>query len=78
MRFRPHVLSALASHGIAPDPGDTVEALRGRLKGRYLDDVRRLKERRVAGQIPPREYAAHVQMLRERYPLLGLPISLLG
>jgi hypothetical protein len=49
--------------------------MRERLNDAYLADVRRLRERQRAGEIPLREYAGHVESLRGRYPLLGLPLS---
>ena len=76
MSLKPEVLSGLARHGIVPGPGDTPETLRERLNDAYLEDVRRLKERQVRGEFPLREYAAHVQALKESYPLLGLPLDL--
>ena len=76
MSLRPEVLSGLARHGIVPDAADTPATLRERLNDAYLEDVRRLKERQVRGEIPLREYAGHVQSLKEGYPLLGLPLDL--
>ena len=63
---------ALAGLGIVPASGDTPAILRERLNDRYLDEVRSLKRRQRAGEIPLREYARHVQALKERYPLLQL------
>jgi hypothetical protein len=74
--LRPEVLSGLARHGIVPDDTDSPAALRERLNDAYLEDVRRLKDRQVRGEIPLREYAGHVQALKEGYPLLGLPLDL--
>lgn len=76
MRLRPAIAAGLARHGIEAAEGDTAEALRERLNDRYLEDVRHLKARQVQGEIPLREYAGHVQALKETYPLLGLPLSL--
>lgn len=76
MKLRPAVAADLARHGIEAGPDDAPEPLRERLNDRYLEDVRRLKARQVAGEIPLKEYAAHVQTLKESYPLLGLPLSL--
>jgi hypothetical protein len=67
------VIEDLAGHGIAARPEDDPRTLRGRLNEAYLHDVRRLRERQRAGEIPLPEYAAHVDALRRRYPLLGLP-----
>jgi hypothetical protein len=73
--LRPAVLAALRGHGLEPASSDTPEALRERLNDLYLEEVRRLKERQKAGEIPLREYGAHVSALKERYLLLGLPLA---
>ena len=75
MRLRAAVVQGLARHGLTPGPEDTAEALRDRLNDAYLEDVRRLKQRQKAGEIPIREYARHAQELKESYPLLALPVS---
>jgi hypothetical protein len=62
-------------HGIEPEDDDTAASLRERLNDLYLGEVRRLKERRQAGEIAKADYAAHVVALRNRFPLLGLPIG---
>jgi hypothetical protein len=69
------VVEGLTGHGIIPGAGDTPERLRERLNERYLEEVRALKRRQQAGEIPLREYARHVQALKESYALLGLPLS---
>jgi hypothetical protein len=74
MTLRPEILADLARHGVEPAAGDTPAALRARLNERYLDDVRALRERRRAGEIARRDYAAHVEALKRRYALLGLPL----
>ena len=76
MRLRPQVLEELGRHGVRPGPDEAPETLRERLNDVYLEDVRRLRERQVAGGIPLHDYARRVQDLKERYPLLGLPLSL--
>ena len=75
MRLRASVREALARHGVRVGAGDTPVVLKERLNDLYLDEVRRLKERQRAGEIPLREYAAHAQALKECYPLLGLPLE---
>ena len=76
MRLRTPVHEELARHGLDPGPEDTPETLRERLNDAYLVEVRRLRERQVAGEVALRDYARHVQALKERYPLLGLPLAL--
>jgi hypothetical protein len=74
--LRPSVREELARHGVAMGPEDTPATLRERLNDVYVDQVRRLRERQVKGEIPRREYARHVAELKARFPLLGLPLAL--
>ena len=74
MTLRASVREALAAHGIEAAPGDTAQSLRERLNDAYLEEVRALKARQRGGEIPLREYAAHVDALRARFPLLSLPL----
>lgn len=74
-RLRPAAAEELARHGLVPGPEDTPQALRERLNERYLEDVRRLRERQARGEIPLRDYARQVQALKESYPLLGMPLA---
>ena len=73
MRLRPSVRAALARHGVAE--GDTPALLKERLNDLYLEEVRKLKARQRAGEIPLRDYAAHADALKQRFPLLGLPLD---
>jgi hypothetical protein len=73
--LRPGVLEALRAHGIEAAPDAAPAALRERLNDVYLEAVRRLKERRQRGEIPLRDYAQHVEALRESFALLGLPVD---
>jgi hypothetical protein len=74
--LRAAIIEGLAIHGIVAQPGHDPQALRDRLNDVYLAEVRRLRERQRAGEIPLAEYAAHVDALKRRYPLLGVPLSL--
>ncbi len=71
----PSVTSALRAHGLDPAHGDSAASLRERLNDLYLEEVRRLRERQRTGEIPKAEYASHVAALRDRFPLLGLPLG---
>ena len=73
MTLRARVRAELERHGLTPGEADTAASLRERLNDRYLEDVRRLRDRQRAGEIPLREYAGAVESLKFRYPLLGLP-----
>ena len=67
MRLRASVREALARHGVAIEASDTPAALKERLNDLYLDEVRRLKARQQAGEIPSRDYAAHAQATIEPF-----------
>jgi hypothetical protein len=69
------VSRALRAHGIEPSDDDTPASLRERLNDLYLQEVRQLKARRQAGEIAKADYATHVEALRDRFPLLGLPVD---
>lgn len=74
MTLRQAVVEELRAHGIEPE--GIPAALRELLNEAYLEEVRRLRERQRSGQIPLREYAGHVDALKRRYPLLGLPLAM--
>lgn len=75
MSLRASVLEALRAHGIEASPDDPPAALRERLNDLYVLEVRALKERQRGGAIPLREYASHVEALKQRFPLLSLPLG---
>jgi hypothetical protein len=72
---RAAVRAALEAHGIAAGADESAQALRERLNEVYLEEVRALKARQRGGEIALRDYAAHVDALRARFPLLSLPLS---
>jgi hypothetical protein len=74
-RYRARVLEELARHGLVPRPATPPGQLRDAVRDLYKYEIRRLRDERLAGRIPKRDYAAHVLRLRERYPLLSLPIE---
>ena len=74
--LKPSVREELLRHGIRPEDGEDEAALRERLNDAYLREVRQLRERQRRGEIPKKEYARHVEALRDRFPLLGLPLQL--
>lgn len=72
MSLRASVLEALRAHGIQAAADGDPALLRERLNDVYLEEVRALRARQRAGEIPLREYAAHVDALKNRFPLLSL------
>jgi hypothetical protein len=74
-RYRSRVLEELARHGLVPLPGTSPQQLRDAVRELYKYEIRRLRDARLAGRIPKHDYAAHVVRLRQRYPVLSLPLE---
>ena len=74
MTYKASVLSELAKHGVKPDADAAPEFIHDYLNDLYRYEIRRLKEQMKAGLFPKNDYSSHVTRLRERYPLLSLPI----
>lgn len=74
--LRSSVREELSRHGVVAAADDTPALLRERLNDVYVGEVKRLRDRQVGGEIPLREYAGHVEALKGRFPLLGLPLRL--
>lgn len=73
--YREAVLAELARHGIAPRADTSPEMIREFINDLYVYEIRALKAKLKAGQFPKREYAARVEQLRRRYPILSLPVE---
>lgn len=73
MPFSDLVLEALASHGLRPRDDTPVDVLRGQVSDLYRYEIRQLRARLLAGEIPKAGYADAVRQLRLRYLLLSLP-----
>ncbi|HXG65605.1 MAG TPA: hypothetical protein VNO70_10890 [Blastocatellia bacterium] len=73
-QYKPEVLEELARHGVMPDAETPPELIREFINDLYLYEIRALRDKQRAGLIPKREYAGRVRELRERYPLLALPV----
>ena len=71
--YREPILAQLARHGLQPLPSTPPDRLRDAVRDLYKYEIRRLRDRQLAGHIPRREYAGHVIELRRRYPILSLP-----
>ena len=76
--IHPTVIEELRHHGLVPEPGETPEALRGRLNELYVAAIRRLKGRLKAGEFPMAEYPMRVRRLKASFPLLGVPLDRWG
>ena len=73
--YKAYVLTEVARHGIAPTDQTPPELVHEFINALYLYEIRALRDRMRAGQIPKAEYAARVDELRRRYPILSLPIQ---
>ena len=76
--LKPHVLEALARHGLVPKPTTEPERLREFLNDLYCYEIRRLRDRLRRREFPWGEYRDRVVQLRERYPLVSLPVQFWG
>jgi hypothetical protein len=74
-RYRPEVLDALGGHGLAPAPDTQPERLREQINDLYRIEIRTLRDRCRAGEIPVGELASQVVELRKRYLLLSVPMD---
>jgi hypothetical protein len=75
-RYHQPVLDALAGHGLRPSPATPPQQLRNAARDLYKYEIRRLRDRLIAGEFPKREYAGLVIALRQRYWILSMPVPL--
>ena len=73
-KYRESVLEELSRHGIRPAAGTEPDLVYEFLEDLYRYEIRSLKSRQKADLIPLSDYAKQVSQLRERYPLLSLPV----
>ncbi|HJZ68921.1 MAG TPA: hypothetical protein VKF81_12415 [Blastocatellia bacterium] len=74
-KYRQTVLSELSRHGVIPNDDTPPELIHGYVNDLYRHEIRALKEQMRAGCFPKHDYAARVEQLRKRYPVLSLPIQ---
>jgi hypothetical protein len=65
-------LDALLDHGISPTPATSPDVVHEFISDLYRYELRRLRDRLLAGEFPKSEYFGHVVALRRRYPLVSL------
>lgn len=73
-KYREAVLNELTRHGIIPRGDTPPEMAHQFVTDLHLFEIRKLKQRLLAGEIPKNEYAKTVEALRKRYPVLSLPV----
>ena len=74
--YKPEILDALARHGFRPRTDTSPERLRDAVRELYKYEIRRLRERLLAGRVERRNYSAEVVELRKRYWVLSVPTVL--
>jgi hypothetical protein len=74
-KYRESVINQLINHGIKPDETTPPELVREFINDLYRYEIRLLKKRLLDGLIPQSQYAKTVLELRNRYPVLGLPVQ---
>jgi hypothetical protein len=74
--YRQQILDELAGHGLIPRPDTPPQSLRDAVRDLYKYEIRRLRDRLIAGEIRKRDYAGHVVALRKRYRVLSNPMAL--
>lgn len=72
--YKPEIVDELARHGVRPTPTSHPDFVRTVVRDLYLYEIRTLRDRCRAGEFPTRDLAAKVIELRERYPILSIPI----
>jgi hypothetical protein len=73
--YAPEALEVLAGHGLRPGPGTRPAAVRDALNDLYRYEIRRLRQRLLAGEIPREAYSGYVIGLRKQYWLLSVPVD---
>lgn len=74
-QYRSEIAQQLLAHGVRP-----VARTRPALVFRFLNDLyryelRRLKAARARRAFPPADYAGYVVGLRQKYPLVSVPVQ---
>ena len=73
--YAPEALEVLAGHGLCPGPDTQPAVVREALSDLYRYEIRRLRRRLLAGDVPKAEYSDYVIALRKQYWLLSVPVE---
>jgi hypothetical protein len=74
--YKPEIVDELARHGLRPSETTHPDVLRVAVRDLYLYEIRTLRDRCRAGEIPREDLAGRVVELRQKYPILSIPIYL--
>ena len=70
-RYRQDVFDQLLRHGVRPQSTTPPELVHGFISDLYRYELRRLRDRLVAGDVPKVGYYDRVVALRRKYPLVS-------
>jgi hypothetical protein len=73
--YAPEALEVLVGHGLRPGPATPPALVREALNDLYRYEIRRLRHRLLAGDVPKAAYSDHVIALRKQYWLLSIPVE---
>lgn len=73
-KYRESVLDELARHGIIPRGDTPPEFVHEFVNDLYRIEIRALKQRMLSGEVLKPDYSKRVEELRNRYPILSLPV----
>jgi hypothetical protein len=73
--YRKEVLEELSRHGVTPKAETPPELVREFINDLYVYEIRAMKRRLKEGGIALADYRARVEELRDRYPVLSLPLN---
>ena len=71
----PQMLDVLAGLGLAPRDETAPELLREQLNDLYRYELRRLRDRLLAGHVQKADYIGHVLELRKKYWMLSVRVD---
>jgi hypothetical protein len=74
--YRAQILDELGRHGLLPASDTPPGRLRDAVRDLYKYEIRRLRDRVIAGEMRKEELAGAVVELRKRYRLLSIPTEL--
>ena len=75
VEYEPRVKAALLGHGLRVTAATRPALAREFVNDLYRHELRRLRDRLLAGEIPKRDYKTHVIALRKRYWVLSVPLG---
>jgi hypothetical protein len=73
--YPPELLTVLEGFGLRPDARTAPSVVRDALNDLYRFELRRMRDRLRAGEIPKADYNDHVIALRKHYWPLTLPLA---